>query len=150
MITFGSTVAGFVGDLVWEDLNRNGIQEVGEPGIPNMRMDLFQYGLDSLVASTETNEIGRYAFENLPPGNYYIQMYPEDGYSPTLPFQGVSPLRNSDLTFFESIGPSAWMKTKGDWILTGDSIRLVLSEISSGLTQIMMVSRKRENRALPL
>ena len=29
--TFGAFASGFIGDFVWEDLNRNGIQEVGEP-----------------------------------------------------------------------------------------------------------------------
>ena len=105
IITFGATVAGTVGDLVWEDMNRNGIQEVGEPGIANMKVDLFTFGTDSLIATTQTNEIGRYAFANLPEGTYYMQFYPEDGLAPTLPFQGASISRNSDLTFQSTIGP---------------------------------------------
>ena len=32
---------GAIGDFVWYDANRDGVQDVGEPGIANVRMALY-------------------------------------------------------------------------------------------------------------
>ncbi|MEI2421217.1 SdrD B-like domain-containing protein, partial [Arthrospira platensis SPKY2] len=33
-----------IGDRVWNDLNNNGIQDAGEPGLPNITVTLFESG----------------------------------------------------------------------------------------------------------
>ncbi|MEE6289324.1 SdrD B-like domain-containing protein [Georgenia sp. MJ173] len=62
-----------VGDYVWVDSDRDGIQDEGEPGIPGVTLVLT--GPDgepvtdvfgNLVEATVTDENGEYTFENLP------------------------------------------------------------------------------------
>ncbi len=56
--------ASSFGNLVWWDVNGNGIQEAGEPGIPGVTIDLFGY------PSVVTDPSGLYTFTNLPAGSY--------------------------------------------------------------------------------
>lgn len=103
--TFGSIASGTIGDFVWEDLNRDGIQDVGEPGLPDIGIELYEYGTDILVQSTTTDANGRYVFTGVPPSTYYLKFFPPSEYAPTLPFQGDSQTENSDLTFDSEIAP---------------------------------------------
>ena len=74
--------ASAVGDFVWYDVNRNGLQDVGEPGIGNVVLDLYKDadgsgGLtpaDVLVDSTVTDADGGYLFRNLVAGNYIVDV----------------------------------------------------------------------------
>ncbi len=68
-----------VGNFVWEDLNKNGIQDEGEIGIEGVTVDLYACG-GQLVGSTTTNSTGYYLFFNLAPGGYYLQFAASDGF----------------------------------------------------------------------
>ncbi len=61
-----------LGDKVWEDFNKNGIQESNEPGIQNVTVKLYDCSNNNLVATTTTNSNGIYSFTNLNPGDYYV------------------------------------------------------------------------------
>ena len=61
-----------MGDFVWNDLNRNDIQELGEPGIPYVMVNLYS-DTNNLLATTTTNAGGGYAFFNLISGQYQIE-----------------------------------------------------------------------------
>ncbi|WP_041258294.1 T9SS C-terminal target domain-containing protein [Fibrella aestuarina] len=75
---FNSTVdAGYfrpasLGDYVFNDQNRDGLQNVGEPGISGVLVTLYQNG--SAVATTTTDGSGLYSFTGLTPGtsNSYV------------------------------------------------------------------------------
>ena len=76
-------VLGAVGDLVWYDADHDGIQDVGEPGLPNVRVDLYlsldgngqlNPGVDRLVASTVTDADGGYLFPTVLPGAYFVDI----------------------------------------------------------------------------
>ncbi|MBC7884897.1 MAG: hypothetical protein H7X99_05445 [Saprospiraceae bacterium] len=67
----GLTVLSSVGDLVWDDMNGNGLQDNGEPGIDNAIVSLFDEN-DNLIAQTSTNALGFYFFQHVFPGNYYL------------------------------------------------------------------------------
>jgi len=68
-----------VGDLVWEDVNEDGVQDEGEDGLCNVTVEL--HGGDGwLVASTTTDASGRYSFSELTPGNYYLRFVAPAGY----------------------------------------------------------------------
>lgn len=68
-----------LGDKVWEDLNKNGLQDQGEPGIPNVTVKLFDLN-NNLIATTTTDQNGNYLFSNLSAGKYYVQFIKPSGY----------------------------------------------------------------------
>jgi len=84
-----------VGDFVWEDLNGNGIQDVGENGISGVTVDLYKCN-DTFVATTTTGVSGNYSFSNLVPGSYYILFGLPSGYAFSLPNQGSDAAKDSD------------------------------------------------------
>ena len=75
-------VTGSIGDLVFNDLNNNGRQDAGEPGINNVRVTLFvetatpgQFvSLTSVVTQTVGSQAGVYSFTGLATGNYRVQI----------------------------------------------------------------------------
>jgi len=79
-------VIGRLGDYVWEDLNANGIQDAGEPGISGVVVDLYDAGAngvcdstnadDSFLDTTSTDSDGYYLFDNLNAANYCV-VFPE-------------------------------------------------------------------------
>jgi hypothetical protein len=84
-----------IGDRVWEDLNANGIQDDGEPGIGDVAVQLFDCS-DNLQASTTTTASGFYSFTNLLPGCYYVAFATPSGFLPTPANQGADDAKDSD------------------------------------------------------
>ena len=73
-----------LGDEVWEDLNRNGLQDAGEPGIPGVVINLT--GNDGSTRSAVTDGNGNYLFPSLIPGvAYTAQCVAPAGYLYTAP-----------------------------------------------------------------
>lgn len=75
--------------VVWLDFSRGGggtkgVVDVGETGLPNMRVELLQDG--SVLASTRTEPNGYFAFENLASGAYGLRLA-ESNFRP--PFGGI-------------------------------------------------------------
>ena len=60
-----------IGDLVWNDINANGIQDKGEPGLINVNVELYDEE-NSLISSTKTDMRGYYSFKD-PPSSCYIK-----------------------------------------------------------------------------
>jgi protocatechuate 3,4-dioxygenase beta subunit len=90
-----STGSGGIGDFVWDDLNANGIQDPGEPGLSGMTVNLLD-GLGNWRASTTTDGSGHYQFAGLAPGNYQLQFIAPPGYQFSLQGQGGDSTRDSD------------------------------------------------------
>jgi fimbrial isopeptide formation D2 family protein/uncharacterized repeat protein (TIGR01451 family) len=74
-------VLGSLGDLVWLDINGNGMVDFGEPGIPNVTVILVWPGVngifgdgDDVTVNTLTDALGNYTFSGLPAGNYRVQV----------------------------------------------------------------------------
>lgn len=61
-----------LGNFVWEDINNNGIQDPGEPGIPGITVTLYAADGVTPIATTITNSNGAYSFVNLDPGTYVV------------------------------------------------------------------------------
>lgn len=69
-----------IGDLIWNDINDNNIQDSGETGIPEVTVKayeddgdgVFEPSLDFLRANQTTDVNGNYYFDNLPAGVYFI------------------------------------------------------------------------------
>ena len=62
---------GTIGDTVWLDLDGDGVQDAGEPGIPGVTVYLYD-GDGNLIGTTVTDANGNYLFTNLPPGVYTV------------------------------------------------------------------------------
>ena len=63
-----------LGNLVWLDLDEDGLAEIGEPGIDGVTVNLWREGADAPLASTVTGDDGAYAFEGLLCGNYQVSI----------------------------------------------------------------------------
>ncbi len=66
-----------VGDFVWYDVNRNGLQDAGEKPYASMTVQLFQ-GTDTTgtpLQTTTTNAAGYYSFVNLDPSTQYTVIF---------------------------------------------------------------------------
>ena len=61
---------GTIGDLVWSDLNGNGVRDAGEPGIAGVTIILTYPSNLSITATTDNN--GNYLFTDLPEGDYTV------------------------------------------------------------------------------
>ncbi|MEJ2746882.1 MAG: SdrD B-like domain-containing protein, partial [Anaerolineae bacterium] len=59
-----------IGDFVWSDLNGDGVQDPGEPGIPGVTVNLTLPG--GSVISTVTDANGWYEFPGLADGSYTV------------------------------------------------------------------------------
>jgi len=85
-----------IGDMVFEDLDRDGIMDVGEPGIFGVTVEL-QDASGNVLATTTTNIEGKYLFEGLAPDVYMIRFVTPEGYAITLPNRGNDDEQDSDI-----------------------------------------------------
>jgi choice-of-anchor A domain-containing protein/uncharacterized repeat protein (TIGR01451 family) len=84
-----------LGDKVWHDIDKDGIQDSGEPGVANVTVKLYDCS-DVLKSTTTTDANGNYLFANLDPGNYYVQFILPSGYVFTLKDVGSNDAIDSD------------------------------------------------------
>jgi hypothetical protein len=62
-----------IGDFVWFDLNKDGIQDAGEPGVPGVVVTLFN-SANQPIGSAVSDGNGFYQINNVPPGTgYYVK-----------------------------------------------------------------------------
>ena len=101
-VDFGFFTPVSLGDLVWFDQNIDGTQDATEPGLANVRVELYEVdGVtpavdvngDPVLAAT-TDVSGTYAFTNLVPGEYVVQIVPPAGYASTV--GGADPDNNDN------------------------------------------------------
>ncbi|WP_420208561.1 SdrD B-like domain-containing protein [Candidatus Electronema sp. JC] len=79
---FGFIGGATIGDRVWLDVNRDGIQSLNEPGLSGVTVNIyrddgvsgFSSTGDTLVATVVTDGNGNYSFAGLPPGNYWVDV----------------------------------------------------------------------------
>ena len=110
---------GAIGDFVWDDLNADGIQDVGEPGIRNVLVRLLNQS-GSVIRTTLTDVNGYYLFSNLNPGIYSVQFVSPGGYFPTLDNRGVDDARDSDANPLTGV-TGQYTLAPGQVILTVDA-----------------------------
>ncbi|MGZ0711675.1 SdrD B-like domain-containing protein (plasmid) [Coraliomargarita sp. W4R53] len=67
---FSKTFA--VGDYVWIDENRDGLQDADEQVLAGVTVNLYSVGTE-VLATTTTDENGLYVFDALAPGNYRVE-----------------------------------------------------------------------------
>ena len=92
-----------IGNRIWFDLDKDGIQDVGEGGVDGVTVELYDEGGTRLQTTITTN--GQYSFSGLSPlTDYEIRLVNADflaggslqGYEPTLANQGTNDELDSD------------------------------------------------------
>ncbi|MEO1373242.1 MAG: SdrD B-like domain-containing protein [Cyanobacteria bacterium J06635_10] len=93
---FQPPVQGSIGDTVFADLDGDGTQDPGEPGVSGVEVRLIRPGDDGVFGTPDDqiteqntdnttdlafndNTPGQYTFDNLPPGNYQVEIALPDG-----------------------------------------------------------------------
>jgi hypothetical protein len=71
-VDFGLYKPGSIGDFVWYDLNRDGIQDAGEGGVKDVTVKLFDKD-NNLVGTFTTGLDGKYIFKDLAPNDYRVE-----------------------------------------------------------------------------
>jgi hypothetical protein len=84
-----------IGNRVWNDLNRNGINEPDEPGIPGVSLVIWSDSDGDDIPDWQgfggvqvTDEAGYYKFSGLEPGNYVVFVWQVDNWEPGQPLHG--------------------------------------------------------------
>lgn len=92
------------GDFVWDDLNQNGIQDAGEPGVNGVAVNLFSSSNNfaSPVATDTTDSSGNYLLSLGTTGNqsrnFYVQFVLPAGFVFSPPHVGLNGTVDSDVT----------------------------------------------------
>ncbi|MBP7627364.1 MAG: carboxypeptidase regulatory-like domain-containing protein, partial [Zoogloea sp.] len=85
-----------IGDRVWLDTNKNGVQDSGEAGVAGVTVKLLNAaGAEVATATTDAN--GNYLFQGLVPGNYSVKVIAPTGYTFTAADQGGNDALDSDV-----------------------------------------------------
>ncbi|WP_107399919.1 SdrD B-like domain-containing protein, partial [Staphylococcus aureus] len=71
-----------LGDYVWEDINKNGIQDQDEKGISGVTVTLKDEN-GNVLKTVTTDADGKYQFTDLDNGNYKVEFTTPEGYTPT-------------------------------------------------------------------
>ncbi|NHZ70249.1 MAG: DUF11 domain-containing protein [Proteobacteria bacterium] len=117
-LDFGYAGSAVLGDFVWYDVNGDGVQDAGEPGLGGVTVTATFFGLDGVaggrddvVRTAVTGPDGSYVLDNLPGGVYRVDI---DG--ATLP-GGMSPTFDRDGT---ADGSTEVALNNGDSVLDVD------------------------------
>lgn len=97
LVGLTSTASANVGDFVWFDLNKNGIQDAGENGFPGVTVRLFNADTNTLVRTTQTGSDGKYLFSGVDPGNYYIEFVIPPNFTISPQNAGADDEKDSDI-----------------------------------------------------
>ena len=66
------TVGVDLGDRIWEDVNNNGADDPGEPGLAGVTVKVFRPGDTKPFITTTTDASGKYLVRGLEPGTYSV------------------------------------------------------------------------------
>ena len=121
----GYQPGGVVGNLVWRDINGNGLQEPYEPGLPNIMLRAVNqepvsingdnYAAGAFADTTYTDFDGHYAFDNLPDAAWLILVNAPDGTAATFDPDGTP-----DNTTVVTIASGEITETGNDWCPPGE------------------------------
>ncbi len=136
----GYTATG-VGDLVWLDANEDGIQDLGEAGVPGINVEISISG-GGTVSTTTTDANGYYFFSGLNSGTNYILTFTNipDGYSFSPQNAGSDDAVDSDVNtgtgesgsfslssgqFNSTLDVGVFQQTVPEINITGNSVNIV-------------------------
>jgi uncharacterized repeat protein (TIGR01451 family) len=150
---FNSPNKGSIGDLVWNDQNGDGLYQVGEPVLGNIKVTLVGAGKDGVLGTsddttqtTTTDSNGNYLFSNLPAGSYQVQVNTPAGMNTLTTPNSAKPIQlnanenRSDLDFgfkgqgTASLGDYVWLDANQDGLQ--DANETPLSGVKVTLTGV--------------
>ena len=140
-----------IGNFVWTDLNRNGLQDVGEPGRDGITVNLYRDvngngipepgGADGTsIASTVTAGGGGYLIAGIPAGNYFVQFVRPSGQLLTMRNVGINDNVDSDPdrpTGLTEVFPLAVGQTDMKWDAGFVPIDLALDKTVDNTTPVV-------------
>jgi uncharacterized repeat protein (TIGR01451 family) len=94
-VDIGMLKDGSIGNRVWFDDNKNGIQDDGEDGVEGVVVKLLKDGEE--INQTKTSSNGTYLFSNLRPANYGIKIELPTGYKLSPKDAGSDDEKDSDI-----------------------------------------------------
>ena len=149
------TICGFepdsfmasIGNVVWYDVNENGIQDHGELGVDGVQINLYrvddpdnipnQTPLKSVTTKTIHGESGQYLFDNLNPGKYVLGILPGEGFIFTQANMGQDESVDSDVD--PITGMSELIEVgMGESNVTVDVGLIQGTEVSPGITNFQI------------
>lgn len=91
--------AAKVGNFVWNDVNKNGIQDTDEAGIANVVVTITGTDINGneVTRTVKTDETGMYMFDGLVPGDYKLTFSTPSGFRPTIQNEGIDDTQDSDI-----------------------------------------------------
>ncbi len=147
-----------IGDLVWNDLNGNGVRDAGEPGLPGVNVSLFDVQGNPVdgFAPTTTDASGHYSFDGVPAGDYlvvadspagFVETYDLDGadaaHSAAVSVSNGDDRQDVDFGFAQptgGIGDRVWSDDNGNGVqdtdetgISGVAIQLIAADGSTVL-----------------
>ena len=106
-VDFGFVKPASVGDYVWFDANKDGLQDSDEPALPDITATIVDASGNPVVdasghpvSAVTTGADGKYKFENLLPGDYKVSFQAPAGYEATT--SGAGDDRGTDSNGTES------------------------------------------------
>lgn len=104
-VNFGIRQPLSLGNLIWRDINRNGIKEVLEPGISNASINLYEDANSdgipdgTAIQTIVSDSLGGYIFNGLKAGNYIVGVIPPTGnvYTSSVNGEELNPNNDVDL-----------------------------------------------------
>ncbi|MHA6481232.1 SdrD B-like domain-containing protein [Paenibacillus sp. strain BS8-2] len=93
-IDLGLIAQGSIGNYVWFDTNRNGIQDASEAGLNDITLRLYKNSstgpvyAETVTANGPDGKAGYYLFDNLASGNYYVEIVFDSNHETTAAEQG--------------------------------------------------------------
>ena len=128
-----------LGDFVWEDSNRDGIQDANETGLSGINLNLLDIN-GNRIQTTTTDANGGYLFKGLAEGNYSIEVnLSGTSYSLSPSTQGTDDTIDSDIdtsTYKSSmrfIANNQIDRTLDIGIITPQTVAPVSSDINSSI-----------------
>jgi len=106
-----------LGDRVWLDANKNGIQDTGEQGVAGVTVQLKDAN-GNVIATKQTDAAGNYLFDKLAAGSYSVNVVKPGQYDFTTRDAGTDDTKDSDSNTSGATG--SYTLKDGDAVRTVD------------------------------